>query len=435
MKNLMGLMGWAAAALLVGHAAQAELRAGVGKASITPTEADIPTQLGGYGAREGRPAEGVHDSLWGKAVVFEHEGEKSAVVSLDVCHLPKALAERSVEKAGIAGLNYETVLMIATHTHTGLEGMSMDPRNIANNPHIGIFNEDILEFVSDRLAQALQEANEALRPVTAGAGAVTLPGMNRNRRDASLPTDEDMTVLRLDTEAGQPYVVLVNYTAHPTIMGADAMLVSGGWPGVMQRTVEDLVGQGVTCLYTNGPEGDVAPANLQGGSRWEMMENYGRRVGIIAADLARAITTRPVTDFSIRMTWVDLPEKQAAPGFLEITGSEYQVSEEQLKQLLEVMFPPQAPLYAFRVNDFCMVTFPGEPITAIGLPVKQTLREAGIQYPAIGALTNDLIGYILTEEEYHKGGYETTTSFYGPGLGGVLVPAAQQLAREAAGVE
>ncbi len=52
-----------------------------------------------------------------------------------------------------------------------------------------------------------------------------------------------------------------------------------------------------------------------------------------------------------------------------------------------------------------------------------------MRYPAVAPLTNDLVGYILTEEEYRRGGYETTTSFYGPTLGPLLTAEAESLAR------
>jgi hypothetical protein len=223
-------------------------------------------------------------------------------------------------------------------------------------------------------------------------------------------------------------VVLVNYAAHGTIMTPEIMQVSGGWPGVMQRTVEALLGEDVTCLYTNGAEGDVAPADYHGGSRWEMAENYGRRAGIAASKLAEAARTRPVTDFRVVAHTMELPGQQPAPDFLKIAGDEYKVDEAQLTMLLGVLFPRQAPLYGLRINDFAMITYPGEPITAIGMDAKRALRQGNIAYPAVAALTNDLIGYILTEEEYHQSGYEVTASFYGPGLGAVVTENAKALA-------
>ena len=71
MRNL-GLL--TVVGLLVSGGASAELRAGVATVSITPLEAGIPTPLGGYGARDGKPAVGVHDTLNAKALVLESGG-------------------------------------------------------------------------------------------------------------------------------------------------------------------------------------------------------------------------------------------------------------------------------------------------------------------------------------------------------------------------
>ena len=411
--------------------AVAQLQAGVSSVSITPLEARIPTQLGGYGARAGKPAEGIHDTIQGKVLFFECAGQKSALVTLDVCSVPVCVAEESLAKAGIEGLSLDNVLMAASHTHAGLEGFSLDRRNIANNPHIGLFSEAVLDFVTDRLAQGLREADKALQPVRAGAAKVNIEGMNRNRRgDACV--DEDLTVLRLDRADGSPYVVLANYTAHGTIMSEREMLVSGGWAGVMQRSVEALMGKGVTCMYTNGAEGDISPHGARGGSRWEMAEDYGRCIGIEVSRLAGGLQTKEVARFAVQSEWVDLPPPQAAPDFVKIAGDEYHVTEEQLEVLLPAMFPARVPIYALRINDFQMMTFPGEPICELGIAVKEVLREEGVAYPCVAALTTDSVGYILTSEEYHQSGYEVTASFYGDGLGQLLLGKVTALARTVA---
>lgn len=410
--------------------ADSGLRVGAARANITPVEAGIPTQLGGYGARAGKPAEGVHDRIYAKTLVFEWGGKKAALVTLDVCSVPVCLVTESLEKAAVDGLTLDNVVFSATHTHAGIEGYSMDRRNIAGNPHIGIFNEDVLRFVSERIGQTISEANAALRPATAAYGAVRLPGIIRNRRRDNV-VDEDLTVLRFDGPEGKPYAVLVNFTAHGTIMSENEMLVSGGWPGHMQRTVEALA-DGVVCLYTNGAEGDISPVRPDGGSRWEMAERYGRQVGIAAARLLATLTPEPVRVFDVQSRWVKLPARRAAPNFAEITGDEYKVDGAQLEALLEHMFPDTAPLYALRVNDFQMATFPGEPLCSIGLELKKRMRDAGVATPCVASLTGDHIGYILTPEAYNAGGYEATTSFYGPTLGPLLLDIATVLVHDVA---
>ncbi len=404
----------------------AQLHAGVARVSITPLEEGIPSQLGGYGAREGRPAEGVLDTLYGKALVLEHGDVKGAIVTLDVCSVPINLVEETLTTAGVPGLTVDNTLMCASHSHTGLEGFALDRRNIANNPNIGIFSEPMLQFVVKRLATALQEANATMQPVLAASGAAPLPGMNRNRRGADC-VDDEMTILRLDTTDGAPLAVLVNFAAHGTFVNENDMLLSGEWAGEMQRVVEELMGDDVTCLYVNGPEGDIAPVRGKGGSNYEQAYNYGRKVGIAAWRLATALTPTNATRFALRSSWPTLPQRVGAPDFLKIAGDEYNVPEEQLTLLLSVMFPETAPLYALRINDFQMATLPGEAICAIGASVKDALRQQGVTHPCVAALTSDYIGYILTKEEYHKSGYEVTASFYGDALGQLLVDAAIEL--------
>lgn len=415
--------------LLVGLSAGAEIpfSAGAAAVSITPLEAGIPTPLGGYGAREGKPAEGVHDTLMAKCLIIEWPGQMCAVVTLDVCSAPVNALEESLAKAGIEGLSVENVLMAASHSHAGIEGLALDRRNISNNPKIGIFSEELLAFVTDRIALGLQEAKANMRPARIAAGVDTLTGMTANRRGDEF-VDDDLTVLRIDDMDGKAMAVLVNFTAHGTIMTEKEMLTSGGWSGVMQRTVETMVGGDAICLYTNGAEGDIRPAGAEGGSRWEMAEDFGRRVGIAAADVANQLETHAVDAAALAYTRVTLPEKRPAPDFVAIAGQEYGVSEKEIGQLVQHMWPDTAPLYVLRLDDFAMSTYPGEAICQLGLAVKRTLRDKGIAYPCVSGLTSDYIGYILTKDEYHQSGYEATVSFYGDALGDVLLTAARNLA-------
>jgi hypothetical protein len=183
----------------------------------------------------------------------------------------------------------------------------------------------------------------------------------------------------------------------------------------------------VICLYTNGAEGDISPQGRSGGSDYEQAWNYGRQVGIAAWRLAKDLRTESINRFAVTSEWVNLPARQGAPDFVKIAGAEYHVTQQQLEQLVMMLFPEKAPIYALRVNQFEMVTFPGEPICELGLGVKDALRKAGIAHPCVAALTTDEIGYILTKEEYQKSGYEVTASFYGEGLGQLLLHHARAL--------
>jgi hypothetical protein len=128
---------------------------------------------------------------------------------------------------------------------------------------------------------------------------------------------------------------------------------------------------------------------------------------------------------------VDLPPKKGHPDFVKVAGLEYQVTQEKLDTMLQVMFPEKAPLCALRIDDYMMLTFPGEPICEIGVAVKDEMKKDGIAHPCVASLVNDHVGYILTPEEYRQGGYEATASFYGDTLGILMRDSACALARAA----
>lgn len=70
---------------------------------------------------------------------------------------------------------------------------------------------------------------------------------------------------------------------------------------------------------------------------------------------------------------------------MKIAGDEYQVTPEQLNSLVHVMWPATAPLYLLQVGDFGLISFPGEPITAIGAYAKAFLSAAGVTHPVVMA--------------------------------------------------
>jgi hypothetical protein len=108
---------------------------------------------------------------------------------------------------------------------------------------------------------------------------------------------------------------------------------------------------------------------------------------------------------------------------METGGREYGLNQENIQGLLNQICPIQTSVGACRLGDLLIVGAPGEMIAELGLEVKNTLKEKGIKYPAIGGLANQWISYILSEEEYNKTGYENSVSFYGKELGDIIVKA------------
>lgn len=109
-----------------------KVRAGFGRAKLTPVlgaATDDPERgefrwvpLAGYGSRQGKPATGVKDDVWVKAVAFAVGGQTGVVVTADALII-SGVAEGAVERLrGRLGLERRNVYFGATHTHCGLGG-------------------------------------------------------------------------------------------------------------------------------------------------------------------------------------------------------------------------------------------------------------------------------------------------------------------------
>ncbi len=162
-------------------------------------------------------------------------------------------------------------MLLPSHSHTSIDMNALNPRNVLKIPQIGIHDPALYEFTVKKFVDVIQRAEQNLQPVVVGTTSRQIPGWNRNRRDPGGVTDDELTVTRIDTVGGKPLAVLVNFTAHPTFMSEREMLFSGDWPGHLQRTVEAVVGEGVTAMYYNGAEGDQSPTPRPdcGESPWE----------------------------------------------------------------------------------------------------------------------------------------------------------------------
>lgn len=400
------------------------LEAGLGVRDITPDPSQLPVPLGGYGARQNAPATGIHDSTMAKALVLRRGDKKFALVCLDLLGVPRSLRDELVQRLRGTGIDSDNLLLAASHTHASVEMAAMNRANVFNSPAIGIFDERLLQFTADRIAEAVREADENSIPVRIGAGSIELPEWNRNRRGGP-ETDPEMTILRLDRMDGSPWVIHVNYTAHPTYMSAKVMELSAGWPGYLQRTVEAFM-PGVTCLYSNGAVGDVAPQGGQGPSPFARAENYGVQLAARAVELAQTIETKTVQDFRFATHELKLPLREAPPALLQSAGPEYGLDEENIMLVVQAMAPESSYLAVLRIDDYLAVSIPGEMTSRLGLRVKQELRESGAKHPVIIGLGNEWISYMLDTDEYHAGGYEPGVSFYGDQLGPEVVRQAIQ---------
>jgi neutral ceramidase len=99
----------------------------------------------------------------------------------------------------------------------------------------------------------------------------------------------------------------------------------------------------------------------------------------------------------------------------------YGINDQTVKTVLKALFPGETGTGAVRLGELVIAGVPGEMTAPLGLKVKSRLKESGLPLVAIGGLADEWVSYILTREQYTSGGgYESSMSFYGAGLGEVI---------------
>ena len=398
------------------------ITANVASVDITPP-LEMKYTLGGYGERMNKPAEGIHDPIKAKALVLKNGNEKYAIVTIDILGLPSNVKPDLLKRLEGKGWSAENIMLLPSHSHGSLEMAAINSKNVFGVPQIGIFQPELLEFFIEKLEKLILETDQNYREVKIGTGSAKFDGLNRNRRGDAV-IDNELTVTRIDLTNGNPLAALVNWTAHPTFIGGDDMLVSAEWPGYLQSEMEKSIGNGVTVMYYNGAEGDQSPVYKGQGSAYEKIQGYGKIIAGKAFDVYKSIQPKTENQLAFSYQIIDLPQQVAHPDFMETGGAEYGLNEETVKVIMDALGPKKVGIGAVRIGDLIIAGIPGELVAELGIEIKQTLKEKGIKHVAIGGLASEWISYILTKEEYvNGGGYESSVSFYGPDLGEIITGA------------
>ena len=400
-----------------------QLTASVSSIDITPP-LEMKYTLGGYGERMNKPATGIHDPIMAKALSLKMGDKKYLLITLDLLGLPSNLKGDLVKRIPGMGWNIGNMMLLPSHSHGSLEMAALNSKNMLNNPNLGIFQPELLAFLLDRLESLIREADRNYKPVRIATGSQILEGLNRNRRNDP-DIDKELIVTRIDQINGDPMAVLVNWTAHPTFLGGQDMLVSAEWPGYMQIELQKLIGRNVTTMYFNGAEGDQSTVLKSDKKGYEKIEIYGKIIAEKAFSLFREIKPKEIKEFSFNYKTIPLPEHKAHPSFMKTGGEEYGLNEKTVKVVMDVLGPREVGMGALRIGDLVIAGIPGEMTAVLGLKVKNDLRKGPVKHVAIGGLANEWISYILTSDQYlHGEGYESSVSFYGPELGRIISAAA-----------
>ncbi len=401
-----------------------KLSMGVSRSDITP---NIGARLFGY--RPDLFSERVNDSLTATAFYFNQDDIKALMITVCVCLLDTTLADRLrsliEEKYGI---NRSSILICATHTHTGPDTNNM--------PGWGWIDTEYYESIFEpAVLKAVDEAINNTQQVTVGvATGESKVGINRRQlnEDNSVslgqnpwaPYNPQMTVVSFKNNDDKIIANIIHYGCHGTCAGLSTH-ISRDWSGVMTDALEEATG-GITAFF-NGPEGDVGPRLSNGATTAELPYIY--EVGGVGAKDAINIfnTITEYKDVTIATTCdtLNLPYDKRISYEDAVAGCE-QYSHDSInkdkqmavyftnvKESYETDFDEKDADFVeqviIRIGDVAFAGFPYELFSEIGMRINKATENLNVLSLSNA---NGSKGYFPTQDQLCRGGYEITMFKY-----------------------
>jgi hypothetical protein len=293
---------------LAAPAAGANLRAGAGKADITPRTGYY---LGGW-TRADRTAQGQHTRLFARTIVLERDGRKLALVSIDLFMVPGGMVKQIGDRLSSRGFSEQNILISASHTHSGPGGYANFPTlntaapslQTATDPatFFSFLNPERAEpqlyrFVLEQIEASIVRADDDLGSARAAWGTDRIVGLTQNRSleahlnghgivkargegkpdddpDGALHTIDPMVdVLRVDKVVRRgrkrvkvPIGAWSNFADHGTVTKSSFQFYNADHHGSATRVFEEGVRrsgkvrarQQIVNVYGNSNEGDMS---------------------------------------------------------------------------------------------------------------------------------------------------------------------------------
>lgn len=373
------------------------LEAGAAQVDITPDLVKKVVRLAGYQARDKAPTQGILDRLYTRALFLRQGYENLIIVSCDLLWVSDQLRGRVLDAINPSFQVVSRELVICTtHTHSGPAGLSHHP---LAEELFGPYDSELGEATCHKVIEAIDQAAHSLKPASLSITAIPWMGHTINRRHPDKLIDPQITLFKIEDNQGNLISLVTNFTAHPTILGPDNLLISADFPGYFAQELQRLLGGSPVIIFCNGAQGDQAVRQdvLIGKDDYTKCSYFGKALAQQVYQMTHETQTKPLKKLSSFLLEQHLPP--ATNKLMSFT---------------------HAPLQGFMLDCALFLAVPGELIASLGLQIKQEAERQGFWPVAIIGLANHYIGYILNKEEYNAGGYESIVSFYGPKLGEVI---------------
>ena len=380
-------------ALIPARARAQDLQAAAAVRIITPDPL-LPV-TGGFGPT--KPVTEKRGELTARALVLKKGDATVAIVVLDVLGFPSALGDRVRDK--VKRIPPENILIAATHTHSAPDCYAFPD---GQGGHTGDLKW--MQFACDRAADAVNAALDALQPATLRLATGVAAGKIAYNYYAPDLYDRRMSVIQLLTPQDKPIATLVNYAIHPEVLGNSVGILSPDLVGPLCERIENQVG-GV-ALFLNGAQGgmitadnrrlneptDPAKAVWKDDRTWDECLRIGRLMADEAMRLIKDAPPQHDPALSCRSSAVTFPV-ESVPLWNVVQNSPLKYPHDPANHTVTTR------INLVTLGQAQILTIPGEALPNIGFYLKRKMRG---QHNLLFGLTNDALGYILTEVDFNS---------------------------------
>lgn len=429
------------------NAAKAEKPSGVFSAGAAVSNITPKIGVSMNGGFQDQLATHIHDDLHARCIVLDDGKTRLAIVVTDLCMVTREIVDEAKRRtSAITNIPMENMMVSATHTHSA---------GTAGEVFHSVPDKSYVDFLIERIADAVVRANNNLAPARIGWGvgsepsqvfnrrwlmkpgtpitnpfgtvdqAVMNPGIgNPNLLEPAGPTDPEVPVISIQTRDGRPLAVLANYSLH-YVGGGRGGEVSADYYGMFANKMKDMLGAGhqdppFVAMMSNGTSGDINNINFR--TAHSPLPPYGRME--LVANLLASETYKVLQNIQYH-DWISLDAEQK-----DIALEVRRPSSKELKRAKDIMakakgpgmktrdevyaretvliadYPEKVPvmLQAFRIGDLAITAIPCEVFVEIGLELKQ---KSPFKPTFNIELANGYNGYLPTPAHHKLGGYET----------------------------
>ena len=227
-------------------------------------------------------------------VLWLDNGQEDLVwVKADLIYAPDALVEElAIRLSAATGRDLEgRVVVSATHSHSAPANWHPGKTWFLGGDR---YNQEVFERLTASVEAAALEAFDARQPAAIGFGQKMDwdpdDQIYSDRREENNGTvilegipaghykDPYLSLLRVDTAAGDPLAVYYSFGMHGTVLGGDNAMVSVEAPGHTELAFEEYFDAPVVVAFVQGGGGDASPRGTD--SDYARLES----VGALAAD-------------------------------------------------------------------------------------------------------------------------------------------------------